>query len=159
MLTCRKYIPTSGLPLWECYPEIAMNSGHTDDSPSSLWASLGPVEQARDWEEFRPGTFEQVFSFVKEQAEYSRASAKQAADHERRMDYIAVSLQLIALIFALVAVVIVAVTARYYIDRHSPSQGAKIFGFGTGSIVAAFLGVNFSPIIGRVNSRWKRIKK
>lgn len=133
-----------------------MTSGHNDES--SPWARLGPVEQARDWEDFRPGTFEQMFAFVNDDRQYKRAIAEQDARHERRLDYIAVMLQLSTLIFGLAAVGIISFTAIKFLQDNAASEGARIFGFGTGSIVAAFLGVKATPILKRVNSRWKRIK-
>ena len=135
-----------------------MSSGHTDDSPSSLWASLGLVDQAREWEEFKPGTFEVLFNYIKQQAEDRHVETRLQTRHEMRMDYIAVGLQLLALVFGMTAVVIVALTAKYYLDHNAASQGARIFGFGAGSIVAAFLGVNASPVVKRVTNRRKRAK-
>jgi hypothetical protein len=127
------------------------------ESPeASLWPSLGPVEQAREWEEFRPGTFEQMFGLVIREAEYRRALADQDAKHERRLDYIAIGLQLLSLASALAAVAILSLIAKYYVDHGAASQGVKVFGFGAGSIVATFLGVSASPMIRRVSSRSRR---
>jgi hypothetical protein len=113
--------------------------------------SLGPVDQARDWEDFRPGTFEQLFALVVHDAEYKRSRAEQQARHERRLDYIAVALQLARLVFALAAVFVISLTARYYVDHGAADQGAKVFGLGAGSIVAAFIGTSFSPMLKRLS--------
>jgi hypothetical protein len=120
---------------------------------SSAWMSLGPVDQARGWEEFRPGTFEQMFALVVHDAEYKRARAEQQARHERRLDYIAVALQVARLVFALAAVLIISLTARYYAAHGAASEGAKVFGLGAGSIVAAFIGTSFSPMLKRISRR------
>jgi hypothetical protein len=137
---------------------------YPDDSPASAWPTLGPVEQAREWEEFRPGTFEQVFEqarreaklrreFMESAAKHEREFMEIEAKHERRLDYIAVSIQILTLFFALGAVVVMALTAKYYADHGAASDGVKIFGFGAASIVAAFLGVNAAPVIGRLRAR------
>lgn len=118
----------------------------------SLWANLPPVEQAREWEAFRPGTFEQVLAFVLREAGYREEEAK----HERRLDYIAVAIEVMTLVFALGAVLTFVWLAKYYVDHHAASQGVKIFGFGTASIVAAFLGVNATPIIRRLRPSARR---
>jgi hypothetical protein len=123
------------------------------ESEPSSWMSLGPVDQARDWEEFRPGTFEQMFALVVHDAEYKRTQAEQQARHERRLDYIAVALQLMRLVFALAAVIIISLTARYYVDHGAASEGAKVFGLGAGSIVSAFIGTSFSPMLKRLSGR------
>lgn len=144
-----------------------MADSKPDPSPASAWTSLGPVDQAREWEEFRPGTFEQVFALARREAdlkrEFTEIAAKQerefkeiAAAHERRLDYIAIAIQILTLVFALAAVVIMALTAKYYADHGAASDGVKVFGFGAASIVAAFLGVNAAPVIGRLRSRKKR---
>jgi hypothetical protein len=130
-----------------------MTSTNPDDAPPSAWASLGPVEQAREWEAFRPGTFEQVFALARHEADLRQMNVDIAARHERRLDCIAVAMQAVALVFAMASVVIMAVTARYYADHQAASDGVKIFGFGAASIVAAFLGVNAAPIVGRLRSR------
>jgi hypothetical protein len=132
-----------------------MASTTSGDSEPSGWINLGPVDQARDWEDFRPGTFEQMFALVVHDADYKRTQAEQKARHERRLDYIAVSLQIARLVFALAAVGIIALTARYYADHNAANQGVKVFGLGAGSIVAAFIGTSFSPIAKRL-SRKKR---
>jgi hypothetical protein len=132
-----------------------MASKNPDDPPSSAWASIGPVEQAREWEAFRPGTFEQIFELVKHEADYRRVHLERATRHERRLDYIAIAIQILSLVFALTAVVLLVLTAKYYADHNAASQGVKIFGFGAASIVAAFLGVNAAPIVGRLRSRKK----
>jgi hypothetical protein len=124
---------------------------------SSAWMSLGPVEQAREWEEFRPGTFEQMFALVVHDGEYKRIQAEKKARHERMLDYVAIGLQLLRLIFALAAVGIIALTARYYAQHNDASQGVKIFGFGAGSVVAAFIGTGFSPLVKRL-TRGRRTK-
>jgi hypothetical protein len=120
-----------------------------DPEPSS-WMNLGPVEQAREWEEFRPGTFEQMFALVVHDAEYKRTRAERQARHERTLDYIAIGLQLFRLVFALTAVVVISLTAKYYADHGAPSDGVKVFGLGAGSIVAAFVGTSFSPLVRRL---------
>lgn len=125
----------------------------------SAWESLGPVEQAREWEDFRPGTFEQVFEIAKLDASYRRKMAEQAARHERRLDYIAVSIQVLALTFGLGTVLVLAWVAKYYVDHDAASQGARIFGFGAGSVVAAFVGINAGPFMKRINRRWGRRKE
>lgn len=130
-----------------------MTTASSDDPQPSAWASLGPVEQAREWEAFRPGTFEQVFSLARHDADIRQASMEAAARHERRLDYIAVVMQATTLVFALASVVIMALTAKYYADHHAAGDGVKIFGFGAASIVAAFLGVNAAPIASRLRSR------
>jgi uncharacterized membrane protein len=135
-----------------------MTNTSPDDPPPSAWASLGPVEQAREWEAFRPGTFEQVFDLARHEADLRQMSMDAAAKHERRLDYIAVIMQAVSLVFAFASVVIMALTAKYYADHHAASDGAKIFGFGAASIVAAFLGVNAAPIVGRLRSRKGREK-
>jgi len=133
-----------------------MENKSPDDPPSSAWSSLGPVEQAREWEDFRPGTFEQIFSLTKHEAEYRRIDMERNSRHERRLDYIAITIQVLTLIFAFAAVITMALTAKYYVDHNAASAGVKIFGFGSASIVAAFLGVNATPIIGRLRSRKDR---
>lgn len=146
-----------------------MADSNLGDSPASAWSTLGPVDQAREWEEFRPGTFEQVFELARREADlrresveiaakYEREFKESAAKHERRIDYIAIAIQILTLVFALAAVVIMALTAKYYADRGAASDGVKIFGFGAASIMAAFLGVKTAPIIGRLRSRRKRKK-
>jgi uncharacterized membrane protein len=119
----------------------------------SAWMNLGPVDQARQWEDFRPGTFEQMFALVVQDAEYKRARAEQQARHERRLDYIAVALQIARLIFGLAAVFIISLTAKYYAEHNAASEGAKVFGLGAGSIVAAFIGTSFSPMLKRLSRR------
>jgi uncharacterized membrane protein len=79
-----------------------------------------------------------------------------AAKHERRLDYIAVSIQILTLVFALAVVVVMVLTAKYYADHGAVSDGVKIFGFGAASIVAAFLGVNAAPVLGRLHARKDR---
>jgi hypothetical protein len=146
-----------------------MDASSPDDPPPSAWSSLGPVEQAREWEEFRPGTFDQVFDLARHDADYRRAtieaetehrrrSAEAEAQHERRLDYIAVIVQLMTPTFALAAVAIMAWTAKYYADHNAAADGVKIFGVGAGSIVAAFLGVNASSIGKRLQSRSRQNK-
>jgi hypothetical protein len=130
-----------------------MTNTSPDDPPPSAWASLGPVEQAREWEAFRPGTFEQVFELAKHEADLRQMNMDIAARHERRLDYISVAMQAVALVFALASVAIMALTAKYYADHNAASDGVKIFGFGAASIVAGFLGVNATPIVGRMWSR------
>jgi uncharacterized membrane protein len=135
-----------------------MTGDPPDGPPRSPWENLGPVEQAREWEAFRPGTFEQVFELARLDAEYRREMAQDAARHERRLDYIAVMIQVIALVFGLGTVLILALTAKYYVDHNAASDGAKIFSFGAGSVVAAFLGINAAPFMKRLNRRWGRRK-
>lgn len=135
-----------------------MADSYPDDRPQSAWASLGPVEQAREWEEFRPGTFEQVFEVARHEADYRREFLERAAKHERRLDYIAIVVQTLTPIFALGAVAIMAWTAKYYADHNAAAEGVKIFGVGAGSIVAAFLGVNLSGIGKRLRSRPRQEK-
>ena len=130
-----------------------MKDKKPNDPPPSAWASLGPVDQAREWEDFKPGTFKQIFDLVKHDADYRKAIADQEAKHERRLDYITVAIQIITPIFALTAVAIMALTAKYYADHNAASEGVKIFSIGAGSIVAAFLGVNASPISKRLRAR------
>lgn len=135
-----------------------MAGRNPDDSPGSAWSTLGPVEQAREWEDFRPGTFEQVFELAKGQARLRQEFMEIEAKHERRLDYIAVAIQILTLVFALAAVVIMALTAKYYADHGAASDGVKIFGFGAASIVAAFLGVNAAPVVSRLRARKDRKK-
>jgi hypothetical protein len=135
-----------------------MNKDVSGEPEFSTWMNLGPVHQAREWEEFRPGTFEQMFALVVHDAEYRRAQAETRARHERRLDYIAVGLQLARLIFALAAVIIIALTARYYADHNAPNQGVKVFGLGAGSIVAAFIGTSFSPMVKRLTRKRNRTR-
>lgn len=123
------------------------------DPEPSMWMNLPPVEQARDWEEFKPGTFEQLFALVVNDADYRRTAAEKRAQHERRLDYIAVALQLIRLVFALVAVVVIALTARYYADHGDADQGVKVFGLGAASIVAAFIGSSYGPLAKRLSRK------
>ena len=130
-----------------------MASKNPEDASSSMWESLGPVDQARDWETFRPGTFEQVFTLAREDAVYRRNLAEQAARHERRLDYIAIVIQFVALTFALVALAILVWIAKYYIDHHAAEAGASILSIGAGSIVAAFVGVQVLPILRRAKLR------
>jgi predicted nicotinamide N-methyase len=130
-----------------------------DDSEPSAWLNLGAVEQAREWEEFRPGTFEQMFALVVHEAEYRRNRAEEEARHERRLDYISIGLQALAIVFALVTVILLVVVARYYADHGDANQGVKVFGFGAGSIVAAFLGISASPMIKRIGNRSARGKR
>jgi uncharacterized membrane protein len=130
-----------------------MAGSNPDDQPQTAWASLGPVGQAKEWEEFRPGTFEQVFELARHETDYKRELLERSARHERRLDYIAVVIQILTPIFALAALVIMAWTAKYYADHNAASDGVKIFGVGAGSIVAAFLGVNFSGIGKRLHAR------
>lgn len=132
-----------------------------DDPPPSAWASLGPVEQAKEWEEFKPGTFEQIFDLVKHDADYRKTIAEREAKHERRLDYLTVAIQIITPVFALAAVAIMALTAKYYADHNAASDGVKIFSVGAGSVVAAFLGVKASPISKRLRARarGKKISK
>src|ERR1700733_5842961 len=133
-----------------------MTSRYSDD-PAPLWNTLGPVEQAREGEEFKPGTFEHVLAYASEQAQYKRAIEETSARHERRLDYLAVMLQLSSLIFGLAAVIVFSLTAVYFLKHNAASEGARIFGFGTGSVVAAFLGVNAAPLLKRINSRRRPI--
>jgi uncharacterized membrane protein len=146
-----------------------MSISSPDDPQPSAWSTLGPVEQAREWEEFRPGTFEQVFELARHEADYRRAKTEIEADHkrtfaeaearhERRLDYITAIAQILTPIFALAAVAIMAWTAKYYADHNAASDGVKIFGFGAGSIVAAFLGVHVSPIGKQLRIRMRRRK-
>jgi uncharacterized membrane protein len=135
-----------------------MSEDDPDDPVPSLWSSLGAVEQAREWEEFRPGAFDKVYDLAEKNAVRKHALEEQKAIHEMRMDYLAIAIQIMALICGLTAVVIVALTARYYADHGAATAGARIFGFGTASIVAAFLGVNAAPVLRRVHSRWTRNK-
>lgn len=133
-----------------------MSNRSPDDSSRSAWDQLGLVEQAREWEAFRPGTFQEVFELAKQDGDYRRKVAEQAARHERRLDYIAVAIQVLALVFGLGTVVILALTAQYYAAHGAASQGSKIFGFGAGSVVAAFVGINAAPFMKRINQRWGR---
>ena len=87
-----------------------------------------------------------------------QASIERAARHERFLDYTAIAIQVLSLIFALTAVVLLMLTAKYYADHNAASQGVKIFGFGASSIVAASHGVNAAPIAGRLRSRKRRNK-
>jgi hypothetical protein len=128
-----------------------MGSQLSDDGPQSAWATLGAVEQAKEWEAFRPGTFQEMFEFVKFASEAKRHSEELAAQHERRLDYIAVMVQVLALVFGLTTVLVLALVAKYYADHNAAADGAKIFGFGAGSIVAAFVGINVTPFLRRVN--------
>jgi len=128
-----------------------MTDRHSDDAAQSAWATLGAPEQAKKWESFRPGTFEQMFEFVKLTAEAKRRSEELAAQHERRLDYIAIMVQVLALVFGLTTVLVLALVAKYYADHNAAGDGAKIFGFGAGSIVAAFVGINVTPFLRRVN--------
>ena len=135
-----------------------MASSQPDDLPPSGWESLGPVEQAREWEAFRPGTLEKVLELAAIDADFRRNMIIQTARHERRMDYIAVSIQMFSLVFGLGTVIILALTAIYYANHGAADQGTKIFGFGAGSIVAAFVGINAAPFMKRINRRWGRRK-
>ena len=135
-----------------------MSNPQPDDTSQSAWASLGAVEQAKEWEAFRPGTFQEMFESVKGSLEAKRRSEELASQHERRLDYIAIMVQVLALVFALTTVIILALVAKYYADRNAAADGAKIFGFGSGSIVAAFVGINITPFIRRANRGWKRPK-
>ena len=135
-----------------------MSNQQSDDAAQSAWASLGAVDQAKEWEAFRPGTFQEMFEFVKLTSEAKRHSEELAAQHERRLDYIAVMVQVLSLVFALTTVLVLALVAKYYADRNAASDGAKIFGFGAGSIVAAFVGINVTPFLKRVNRGWTRQK-
>jgi len=135
-----------------------MSSRQSDDAPQSAWATLGPVQQAKEWEEFRPGTFQQMFEGILLDSEAKRRGEELAAQHERRLDYIAVMVQVLALIFALTTVIVLAFLAKYYVDHKAAADGAKIFGFGAGSIVAAFIGINATPLLARINRGWSRRK-
>jgi uncharacterized membrane protein len=132
-----------------------LSASSPNEPPPSAWMSLGPVDQAREWEEFKPGTFEQVFALAKHEAELRQTNAEATARHERTMDYIAVGMQVATLVFALAAVVVMAWLAKYYADHGAAADGWKIFGFGAASIVAAFLGVNKAPISERLRLRKK----
>jgi hypothetical protein len=136
-----------------------MSNQQADDSAQSAWASLGAVEQAKEWEAFRPGTFQEMYEFVKNSSEARRRSEELAAQHERRLDYIAVLVQVLALIFGLTTVIVLAVVAKYYADHKAAADGARIFGFGAGSIVAAFIGINATPFVRRVNRGWTRQRR
>jgi hypothetical protein len=135
-----------------------MSNQQADDYAQSAWASLGAVEQAKEWEAFRPGTFQEMFESVKLISEAKRRSEELAAQHERRLDYIAVMVQVLALVFGLTTVLVLALVAKYYADHKAAADGARIFGFGAGSIVAAFIGINVTPFLKRVNRGWARQK-
>ena len=75
-----------------------------------------------------------MFALVVHDADYKRTLAEQQARHERRLDYIAVGLQALRLVFALASVTIISLTAKYYVDHNAASQGCEIFGLGAGSI-------------------------
>lgn len=135
-----------------------MSSDPPDDLPQSVWSQLGPAEQAKEWEDFKPGSFELVFNMLKERVEHERKAQELEARHNRVLDYLAVSIQLLALVFGLGTIVILALTAKYYVDHGAGSQGSKIFGFGAGSVVAAFVGINAAPFMKRINRRWGRRK-
>jgi len=128
-----------------------MSNQKPDDAAQSAWASLGAVEQAKEWEAFRPGTFQEMFESVKLASESKRRSEELAAQHERRLDYIAVMIQVLALVFGLTTVLVLAVVAKYYVDDHAAADGSRIFGFGAASIVASFVGINLTPFLRRVN--------
>ena len=89
-------------------------------------------------------------------ADYMRSRAERLARHERRLDYIAIGLQLLRLVFALSSVLIISLTARYYVDHGASAEGVKIFGLGAGSVVAAFIGTSLSPLMKRLTHRVDR---
>ena len=123
------------------------------ESDFSGWMNLGPVDQARDWEEFRKGTFDQMLALAISEATHKRQQDDQQARHERMLDYIAMTLQAARLVCAIAAVVIISLTARYYAAHGAASEGAKVFGLGAGSIVAAFIGTSFSPMLKRISRK------
>jgi len=135
-----------------------MTTNGPDDLTHSVWEKLGPVEQAREWESFRPGTFEQVYALAQLDSEYRRKEAERASQHERRLDYIAVYTQILALIFGLGTVLILAYIAKYYADHGAAGDGARIFSFGAGSVVAAFVGINVTPLANRIKKRTSKRK-
>ena len=105
---------------------------------------------------FDPERSRKCLTLFKLTSEAKRHSEELAAQHERRLDYIAVMVQVLSLVFALTTVLVLALVAKYYADRNAASDGAKIFGFGSASIVAAFLGINVTPFLKRVNRGWTR---
>jgi uncharacterized membrane protein len=137
---------------------MSRGKGRPDDPTPSFWSTLGPVEQAKEWEHFKPEAFEEVLKIAIDQAKFKRSLEERTAKHEFIMDYVAVAIQLLALIFGLTAVVVMALIAKYYVDHHAANAGARIFSIGTASIVAAFLGVNAAPVLRRVHSKWSRSK-
>jgi hypothetical protein len=97
-----------------------------------------------------------VFEFAKATSEAKRHAEELAAQHERRLDYIAVMVQVLALVFGLTTVLVLALVAKYYADHNAASDGSRIFGFGAGSIVAAFIGINVTPFLRRFNRKRTR---
>jgi hypothetical protein len=130
-----------------------VSTRHPDDAPVSAWASLGPIEQVREWEEFQEGSFKEMLEFARSEAKYKREAVERAARHERVLDYWGIGIQVGSIACALVAVFAFVLVARFYAEHNAASQGARILGYGTASTAAAFLGVNVIPIVGRLRAR------
>ncbi len=95
---------------------MAENGESSDEGDAELaaWSLLGPVEQARAWEEFRPGTFEQIFEMAKRETEFRRQREMALERHAWRLAFVR-TLVIFALISIFLAVGIWFVLSHQFI--------------------------------------------
>jgi uncharacterized membrane protein len=84
--------------------------------------------QAKQWEELGPGTFARFMSEV-----------EQEEKHRRRMEWAELCSRVFGQVCAFGTVVVLALLARYFVDRGAATQGASIIITGAVSIVTVFL--------------------
>jgi uncharacterized membrane protein len=113
---------------------VAKKSGDSVPIPEtttpfrSHWQSLPAAEQARKWEQVRPGTFDRIMDGV-----------ERAERHQNRLDWAEMALRFLGLLSGLSVVIVLALIAKHFVDKGAPTQAVGIFGAGAASIIGAFL--------------------
>ncbi|MEV0407409.1 protein kinase [Actinoallomurus sp. NPDC050550] len=103
---------------------------HSDSTAPfrSHWESLPAAEQARKWEQVRPGTFDRIMDGV-----------ERAERHQNLLDWAEMALRFLGLLSGLSVVIVLALISKHIVDKGAPTQAVGIFGAGAASIIGAFL--------------------
>lgn len=94
----------------------------------AAWADLPTPEQAKKWEEVAPGTFNRIMTEIERRQR-----------HLRRMDMADFVVWIFARLCGLTGVIVLAILAKYFVDKGAPTQGATIVTAGAVSIAAIFV--------------------
>lgn len=100
----------------------------TPSRASSLWAELPPAAEVKRWEAISPGTVERILTAV-----------EKAARDDRRQQWAEFTLRVFGTLCGLTSVMILALTAKHFVDQGAPIEGVAVFGAGSLSMVTAFI--------------------
>jgi uncharacterized membrane protein len=92
----------------------------------SRWADLPTAQQAQEWEQVSPGTFDRIM-----------AGVERAEQHDRRLDWAEMGLRAFGILSGSGTIAILGLVARHMADHGAAIPGAGIFGAGIVSIVGA----------------------